>query len=184
MSELFKQLLNINKHASVEKQQIVNDIYRHAVTSNYRIVEVNHQKPWGAYFRLHNSDIDRFIAEFFPDLNPIDARLGSDNLELSPKILLVAPDQKLSWQYHNRRAEMWLFLNEGAYCNSLTNQEGTINIARAGEIVKFANNERHRLISHANQYVLVAEIWQHTDSSNPSNEDDIVRLNDCYGREG
>jgi hypothetical protein len=30
--------------------------------------------------------------------------------------------------------------------------------------------------------VLVAEIWQHTDPGNPSNEDDIVRLADDYSR--
>jgi hypothetical protein len=29
---------------------------------------------------------------------------------------------------------------------------------------------------------IVAEIWQHTDESNPSDEDDIVRLQDDYSR--
>lgn len=29
---------------------------------------------------------------------------------------------------------------------------------------------------------VVAEIWQHTDKDNPSNEDDIVRVQDDFGR--
>jgi len=29
---------------------------------------------------------------------------------------------------------------------------------------------------------LVAEIWQHTDPKHPSNEEDIVRLQDDFGR--
>jgi hypothetical protein len=32
------------------------------------------------------------------------------------------------------------------------------------------------------QQALVAEIWQHTDPKNPSNEEDIVRLQDDFGR--
>ena len=27
--------------------------------------------------------------------------------KLSPKILIVSPNSKLSWQYHHRRAEIW-----------------------------------------------------------------------------
>jgi hypothetical protein len=29
---------------------------------------------------------------------------------------------------------------------------------------------------------MLAEIWQHTDDANPSNEDDIVRVQDDFGR--
>ena len=31
-------------------------------------------------------------------------KIGS---KLSPKILIVKPAARLSWQYHNRRAEIW-----------------------------------------------------------------------------
>ena len=33
-----------------------------------------------------------------------------------------------------------------------------------------------------NDFAVLAEIWQHTDPENPSNEDDIVRISDDYGR--
>jgi mannose-6-phosphate isomerase len=29
---------------------------------------------------------------------------------------------------------------------------------------------------------MISEIWQHTDAENPSNEDDIVRVQDDFGR--
>ncbi|NBC66802.1 MAG: hypothetical protein GVY07_14240 [Bacteroidetes bacterium] len=41
--------------------------------------------------------------------------------------------------------------------------------------------QRHRLIGLQN-WGVVAEIWQHTDSSDPSDEEDIVRLDDDFGR--
>ncbi len=181
MSELFHQLSKINTEESVSKREIVNEINEHMQAHNYSVVELNDQKPWGAYFRLDNSEADSFVGEFFSGLSPQDARLGNDKAELSPKILLVSPNQRLSWQYHNRRAERWTFLTEGSYNKSLIDDEGELYIAKVGDVVQFAANERHRLVGHA-AYTLVAEIWQHADSENPSNEDDIVRLSDDYSR--
>ncbi len=181
MSELFNQLSGINTEASRDKGEVVAEIDILMKIGGFTIVEANKQKPWGAYLRLDNSDADPFVAEFFEGLSPQDARLGNDAAELSPKILLVSPDQRLSWQYHNRRAERWAFLNEGAYNKSLTDYEGELHIASFGDVVQFAAKERHRLVGRA-AYTLVAEIWQHTDPDSPSNEDDIIRLADDYSR--
>jgi len=41
--------------------------------------------------------------------------------------------------------------------------------------------ERHRLI-RLDSWGVVAEIWQHTDKEEPSDEDDIIRLQDDFGR--
>lgn len=41
--------------------------------------------------------------------------------------------------------------------------------------------ERHRLIG-LDSWGIVAGIWQHTDPENASDEDDIVRLQDDFGR--
>ena len=116
-------------------------------------------------------------------INPIDARLGNAAAELSPKFLLVAPEQRLSWQVHERRAERWVFLNDGGYYRSLDPENpGELIKAHAGSEVQFAAGECHRLVGGKDGFTLVAEIWQHTDPSNPSNEDDIVRLADDYSR--
>jgi len=49
------------------------------------------------------------------------------------------------------------------------------------EIVHLAKGQRHRLVG-LDGWGIVAEIWQHTDASNPSDENDIVRLQDDFGR--
>ena len=50
-----------------------------------------------------------------------------------------------------------------------------------GNIIQLKQGERHRLIG-LDGWGIVAEIWRHTDASNPSNEDDIIRLQDDFGR--
>lgn len=182
MSELINKLSAMNTDKSVEKVEVVNEIKAFIKESDYDLVELDDSRPWGAFFKLDNDNADSFVAEFFPGLSPTEARLGNDELELSPKILLVSPDQQLSWQYHNRRAELWAFLNEGAIRRSHMDEQSDIEIINGGEIIKLATYERHRLIGHAALYTIVAEIWQHTDLNNPSTEDDIIRLHDHYGR--
>lgn len=182
MSELFNKLSNIDNSESASKQQIVGDIKNSIESSGYKIVELDDQRPWGAYFKFDNNEADRFIKEFFPDLSLSDARLGNDNAEISPKVLLVSPRQRLSWQYHKRRAERWGFLTDGAYEKSLTDKESDVQVAHAGDSVQISKEERHRLIGCATMYTLAVEIWQHTDSSQPSDENDNFRLQDDYNR--
>jgi mannose-6-phosphate isomerase-like protein (cupin superfamily) len=179
---LFNQLLNVNTEKSVKKSAIVSEIKQLIDESGYTIIELDDKRPWGGYFRLSNKDADRFIGEFFPGLTPEEARCGNDKAELSPKILLVSPGQRLSWQYHNRRSEIWSFLTDGIYNNSLDDKEGPQKVIKAGDGVRFKVCERHRLIGRPDAFGLVAEIWQHADPDNISDEDDIVRLQDDYNR--
>lgn len=148
----------------------------------YDFADVDMKKPWGAYYRIVDEQADRFLAEFFPGLSAKEAKLGRDDVQLSPKIMLVYPGERLSWQYHHRRAERWRFLTKGGYYKSTSDKPGKINQARAGEIVQFATSERHRLCAADDAYTLVAEIWQHIDPAELSDEADIVRLHDDYKR--
>lgn len=165
-----------------DKQQLTADVVASLEDAGYEVVEVNIEKPWGSYVRIRNDQADDFVYEFFPGLSPEEARLGMDNAELSPKILIVSPGQRLSWQYHHRRAERWRFLTTGSYNKSLDDKPGEAIVAEAGDVVQFEKSERHRLNGIEGSYVVVAEIWQHVDSTAPSNEDDIVRLYDDYSR--
>ena len=182
MSELHRNLETYKSSQDTDKVTVVSDISKQIEQAGYSIVEVDGEKPWGAYFRIDSAQADTFVGEFFPDLTPEDARLGVEGAELSPKILLVSPGQRLSWQYHDRRAERWMFLSDGAYNKSMTDEPGDIVSAAAGDVVQFATGERHRLVGLVDEYTLVAEIWQHSDASLPSNESDIVRLSDDYSR--
>ena len=182
MAELYSALTSIKRTDDVEKNTITSEIRSSIENADYTIVEEDITKPWGAYFRLDGNQADKFTAEFFPGLNPDEARLGNPDAELSPKILLVAPEQRLSWQYHHERAERWAFLTDGGYHKSLTDDQGELQYAHEGDVVQFATGERHRLAGIIGQWTLVAEIWQHTNPNSPSNEADIVRLADDYSR--
>ena len=88
----------------------------------------------------------------------------------------------MSWQYHHRRAEIWrVFKGECGIIRSDTDKENEMKIYNEGDQIKLKQGERHRLIG-LEDYCLVAEIWQHTDKKNPSNEEDIVRVQDDFGR--
>lgn len=165
-----------------EYEEVMDVLRKHIIESGYEVVEESQGKPWGAYLRLASNQADEFVKDFFPGLTPDQARLGIEDAELSPKFLIVKPDQRLSWQYHDRRAERWCFLTDGAYRKSFDDEQGDRVSAAAGEVVQFAQGERHRLEGMPNGVVIVAEIWQHSDPNHSSDEDDIVRLADDYSR--
>ncbi|WP_353890974.1 cupin domain-containing protein [Algoriphagus sediminis] len=121
----------------------------------------------------------KFRDTFFKEVELSEHQLSQ---KLSPKILVVAPWQRLSWQYHHRRAEIWkLIFGEGKISTSQTDEENPAFDLNKDEVVSLEKGERHRLIGGDN-WGVVAEIWMHTDPSSPSNEDDIVRVSDDYAR--
>lgn len=142
------------------------------------IVAKDDARPWGGFFVIDEAQAARFIETFFPgeDAAELTAR------KVSPKILVVAPGKRLSWQYHRRRAELWRVI-EGPVkvTRNLEDNEVEPLDHAEGEVVRLAQGERHRLIG-ADTYGIVAEIWRHTDAEHPSDEDDIVRLQDDFGR--
>ena len=102
--------------------------------------------------------------------------------KLSPKFLVVAPQQRLSWQYHHRRAEIWRVLHGPVkVAISKSDEQGVPEPYNNGDIITLDKGDRHRLIG-ADGWGVVTEIWQHTDPQQPSDEDDIVRLQDDFGR--
>jgi hypothetical protein len=54
-------------------------------------------------------------------------------------------------------------------------------VLNIGDKVILQQGERHRLIG-LDDFAVIAEIWRHTDANNPSNEDDIVRVQDDFNR--
>jgi mannose-6-phosphate isomerase-like protein (cupin superfamily) len=183
MTEISKEIASsCDKPELDSKSKVVADVEGHMANRGYRVVEVDEQRPWGAFIKFDNSQAESFIDDFFPGLDIAEARLGDNHTELSPKVLIVSPGQRLSWQYHNRRAERWCFLTDGSCERGMSDTEGDVVQVGAGGTIQFSPGERHRLIGRDGTYTLVAEIWQHIDPSHPSDEDDIVRLADDYSR--
>lgn len=149
------------------------------ITSFIRIRYIDSEKPWGGFFAIDETDTEKFILEFFPTLNVKELSIKG---RLSPKILLVAPHKKLSWQYHHRRAEMWkLIAGKAMVITSDNDDEREQRTLSRGDIVELKQGERHRLIG-LDEWGIIAEIWRHTDARNPSDEEDIVRIQDDFGR--
>ncbi len=143
------------------------------------IVDENTNKPWGGFFVIDENQAAIFAQHFFPEEDFEALKITE---KLSPKILMVAPHKRLSWQYHHRRAEIWRCIDgEVAVATSHTDEEENNHILTIGDKIKLEQGERHRLIG-LDSWGIVAEIWQHTDSNNASDEDDIIRLQDDFGR--
>ncbi len=136
-------------------------------------------RPWGGFLLISQSKVREFIRVYFPDAGLQEAH---GQLALSPKLLLVAPGRRLSWQYHRRRSEIWRII-EGpvGISRSLDDEETPMRCCDAGEVLRLELGERHRLIG-LQKWGVIAEIWQHTDAASPSDEHDIVRVTDDYQR--
>lgn len=128
---------------------------------------------------IDENQAEAFVVKFFPHLNMETIKITN---KLSPKILVVAPNKRLSWQFHFHRAEIWKILaGIVGVKTSVTNAEGGIQELFPETFIQMDKGERHRLIG-LEYWRVVAEIWLHTDPENPSDEEDIIRLQDDFGR--
>ncbi len=143
------------------------------------IVAKDFDRPWGGFLVINEDQAQEFTNQFFDGIDIENLKIGG---KLSPKILVVKPNSKLSWQYHNRRAEIWqVYKGEIGVSRSFDDNQKPLKKLITGDQIKLKKGERHRLIG-LTDYAVLAEIWQHTDPNNPSDENDIVRLSDDYGR--
>ena len=144
-----------------------------------RIDSYDLSRPWGGFFVLDENQAQAFADIYFQGTDAEELRKSG---RLSPKILNGKARRRLSWQYHKRRAEIWRVV-EGpvGIVRSATDDEGELVRFEAGETIVLEKGERHRLIG-LEGWGVVAEFWQHTDPDHPSDEDDIVRVQDDYAR--
>lgn len=162
-----------------QKKLLFQEIESKLQQQGFGIEKQDQTRPWGGFFVIDESQAQQFADTYFNGL-PVDQLRISG--KLSPKMLLVAPQQRLSWQYHHRRAEIWqVVTGPVGVATSDTDEQGPVKTYQAGERIVLQQGERHRLVGLDNWGVL-AEIWQHTDAENPSDEDDIVRVQDDFGR--
>ena len=92
------------------------------------------------------------------------------------KRIEVLPGKRLSYQKHSQRAEHW-FVVQGTAKVTLDDNEITV---RAGESIDIAVGAAHRVENPGNEDLIFIEVQR----GNYLGEDDIVRLQDDYGRTG
>jgi len=88
------------------------------------------------------------------------------------KIITVKANQKLSFQYHKNRDEFWRILSGSGEVQINENKFP----AKEGDTFQIKKTEKHRIIAGENGIVFL-EI-----ATGLVDEDDIVRLDDEYGR--
>ncbi|MCB2376024.1 phosphoheptose isomerase [Hymenobacter sp. BT635] len=165
--------------SSVSKQQLFQQTQHQLQAQGFGIAQQDQSRPWGGFFVLDENQAQQFADAYFDGLPVDELRISG---KLSPKVLLVAPHQRLSWQYHHRRAEIWKVVRGTVgVITSPTDEEGELQTYAPGQTITLRQGERHRLVG-LDDWGMIAEIWQHTDAQQPSDEDDIVRVQDDFGR--
>lgn len=171
--------MDFNLSNNLEKATVFKQVAEALKKENFTVIKQDETRPWGGFFVIDESQATAFATQFFPHLDMSQIQITN---KLSPKILVVAPNKRLSWQYHFRRAEIWKILaGPVGVKTSSTDEEGEIQQLVSATFIQMDKGERHRLIG-LDSWGIVAEIWQHTDPENPSDEEDIVRLQDDFGR--
>jgi mannose-6-phosphate isomerase-like protein (cupin superfamily) len=90
------------------------------------------------------------------------------------KRIHVKPGARLSYQTHEHRSEHWVVVEGTATCTI----DGHVVIAGPGESVDVARGAAHRLANEGTEELIIVEVQR----GGYTGEDDIVRLEDDYGR--
>ena len=158
---------------------IFNKTFEILTSQKLKVVDKDIERPWGGFFVISEYNAQEFSKIYFNGLNTEEIKVSG---KLSPKILVIAPNKRLSWQYHHRRSEIWKVVNgEVKVVTSRDDVERKEKILKEGDEISLSNGERHRIIG-LEDYAVVAEIWIHTDKDNPSDKNDIVRVQDDFDR--
>ena len=91
------------------------------------------------------------------------------------KRIIVKPGQRLSFQYHNKRSEAWVIV-QGRATVTLDDE---LYIFGTGKIVDIPVGTKHRVKNDYEEDLIFIE----TQTGTYFGEDDIVRIEDDYGRE-
>ena len=90
------------------------------------------------------------------------------------KRIIVKPGQRLSYQYHHKRTEHWVIV-QGDAIVTLNDEE---YIFGEGMVVEIPVGTKHRVKNEFDKNLIFIE----TQTGTYFGEDDIVRLEDDYGR--
>jgi mannose-6-phosphate isomerase len=171
------EIISVSLNGS--RESVFESISKYLSDSGFVIATKDFTRPWGGFFVLDENQAEKFAKKFFEEVDFASLKISD---KLSPKILVVEPNKRLSWQYHHRRAEIWkLVAGTSGVAISETDTQGDVRQMKLGEIIRLTQGQRHRLVG-LDGWGMVAEIWQHTNAQNPSDENDIIRLQDDFGR--
>jgi mannose-6-phosphate isomerase-like protein (cupin superfamily) len=157
---------------------VFNRIQAEAKGFGLNVVDQDFKRPWGGFLRFSEDSLNEFFQAYWQGVDTGKAEGRRD-----PKVLIVAPAQRLSLQLHHRRSELWRCL-DGPVLVVHGHDEKNLSaeLLYPGDVLHLDKGEIHRLCGALESWGRVAEIWEHSDPNNLSDESDIVRLQDDYAR--
>ena len=108
-------------------------------------------RPWGEYFVLEDTETHKV------------------------KRIVVKPKGRLSYQYHQKRSEVWTIVSG---VGRLT-LDGEINDYNPGEVIKISQGVKHRIENPSSEKECV---FVEVQLGSYFGEDDIIRIEDDYNR--
>jgi mannose-6-phosphate isomerase-like protein (cupin superfamily) len=152
------------------KTKLIEKIEKWLKEKNLSVSSKDTMRPWGAFWCISPDSLSPFLKSFFPGFDP-------QGQFISPKILLVEENKRLSLQLHHKRSEKW-FVVQGPVKVVANDKELILN---TNDSINLKSEENHRLCGLQKEGI-VAEIWIHNNPKDPSSEEDILRLEDDFHR--
>ena len=90
------------------------------------------------------------------------------------KKITVDPKSRLSYQYHDKRSELWYILS-GKGIVTINDEKIELNV---GSTIKINKRVKHRIENNGSENLIFIEIQ----TGSYFGEDDIVRIEDDYNR--
>lgn len=119
-------MLTIESNAS--RSQVFETVSNYLLADGFTIADKDFNRPWGGFFVLEESNAPAFAAKYFPEVDFATLKIAG---KLSPKILIVDSNKRLSWQYHFRRAEIWkLIAGTAGVVKNETDVQGSVEKLR------------------------------------------------------
>src|SRR3982751_6055274 len=103
--------MQLNFAQDASKAEVFEEVSKYLQYKDVKIYKQDNTRPWGGFFVIEENQAEKFIQLYFPHLTKEELNISG---KLSPKILVVAPNKRLSWQYHHRRAEIWKVIGGNA----------------------------------------------------------------------
>ena len=97
-----------------------------------------------------------------------------DDSDCKVKKITVKPGQRLSYQYHNKRSEVWTVVSG----NATITLDGKVSHHTYGETIKIPIGTKHRVENKSLDDLVFIEVQY----GSYFGEDDIVRIEDDYDR--
>ena len=102
-----------------------------------------------------------------------------DEPNVKIKKIIVKPKQRLSLQYHLYRDEWWKIISGvGSFHSEWEGCKPSVTTVKSGDTVEIAIKERHRITNTGSKNLVFVEV-----QTGNCKENDIVRIEDDYGRE-